>query len=130
MITQIRFRRGTSQEWATYNPILGEGEPGVDTTLDRFKLGDGVTPWLSLPFQSYSIDELNTVLERVDAAAASAQASAAQAVQAANAAAQAVGIAAAFVPDPNDPGTFIVSNPAAVGEDPTDPGFFLIGVQA
>jgi hypothetical protein len=41
-------RRGTSSEWAAANPVLASGEPGLDTTLGVFKIGDGSTPWLSL----------------------------------------------------------------------------------
>lgn len=52
MTWQIRFRRGTTAEWTASNPILAAGEPGIDTTLKIFKIGDGVTAWGSLPQQS------------------------------------------------------------------------------
>ena len=51
-MTTILLRRGTSVEWASKNPILAAGEAGVDLTLNQFKIGDGVTPWSSLAFQS------------------------------------------------------------------------------
>lgn len=51
MIVQMRFRRGTTAEWAAANPVLEEGEPGLDTDIKAFKLGDGVTSWTDLPFQ-------------------------------------------------------------------------------
>jgi len=44
----ITFRRGTSNEWSTSNPILNSGEPGWDVTNNLFKVGDGTTPWNDL----------------------------------------------------------------------------------
>ena len=38
---KIRFRSGTSAEWARTNPILGRGEPAYDTTLRIIKVGTG-----------------------------------------------------------------------------------------
>lgn len=43
-------RRGTTAEWAAANSILAAGEIGLDLTLMRIKVGDGVTAWLSLAF--------------------------------------------------------------------------------
>lgn len=45
----IRIRRGTSAEWASANPVLRSGEPGIDLTTDTLKIGDGTTAWSSLP---------------------------------------------------------------------------------
>lgn len=46
----IKIRRGFSSEWQSANPVLALGEQGLDIDLMRVKVGDGVTPWLSLPF--------------------------------------------------------------------------------
>jgi len=51
MATQIQLRRGTSLEWEV-NPILAEGEIGIDLTLDAFKIGDGSHTWAQLAFGS------------------------------------------------------------------------------
>lgn len=55
--TRIRPRRGTSYEWTTLNPLLYEGELGVEvpsagvgTGLSRFKIGDGINHWNDLPY--------------------------------------------------------------------------------
>lgn len=48
-MTAIRVRRGTAATWASRNPVLQQGEPGLDTTNGIFKLGDGITPWATLP---------------------------------------------------------------------------------
>ena len=43
---------GTSAEWATHNIILAKGELGYDSTNKALKVGDGITPFLSLPAAS------------------------------------------------------------------------------
>lgn len=48
MSVQIQFRRGTAAEWASANPILAAGEPGVATNTGVLKIGDGATAWNSL----------------------------------------------------------------------------------
>ena len=50
----IQFRKDTAANWKRWNPVLGEGEPGYDTTANRFKVGNGVTAWNSLPFHQGS----------------------------------------------------------------------------
>jgi hypothetical protein len=46
--TKMQFRRGTAAEWSAIDPILGEGEPGYDTTNDILKIGNGVDVWADL----------------------------------------------------------------------------------
>lgn len=46
--TIFQFRRGPSKKWSEVNPILREGEPGLDTDTLILKIGDGVTPWNQL----------------------------------------------------------------------------------
>lgn len=53
----IRPRRGTPKEWIKANPILIEGEIGIETPengvgkgLCNIKIGDGVTPWNDLEY--------------------------------------------------------------------------------
>ena len=50
MPSRIQLRRDTSANWTSINPVLAEGEPGVDTTVELLKFGDGITPWNSLPY--------------------------------------------------------------------------------
>ena len=45
---KFQFRKGTSAQWASTNPILLSGEPGYETDTGKMKLGDGVTHWNSL----------------------------------------------------------------------------------
>lgn len=50
--TLIQVRRGSSSEWSGTNPVLSAGEWGLDTTTKRYKIGDGLTAWNSLPYAS------------------------------------------------------------------------------
>lgn len=50
MAQQIQFRRGTSAEWAAANPILAQGEIGVNLDGNRFKIGTGLTSWNYLDY--------------------------------------------------------------------------------
>ena len=47
---KIRVRRDTTENWKNSNPVLALGELGADMTLQRMKVGDGVTVWNSLPY--------------------------------------------------------------------------------
>lgn len=71
-VSQIRFRRGTTIEWNAFNPVLALGEPGLDTTLNQVKMGDGVKTWTALPYQSYNIEALNAAVAAVAASATEA----------------------------------------------------------
>ena len=50
-MTTIKFKRGTSSRWETVNPVLAAGEPGYDTTVKKFKIGDGTSTWTELSYQ-------------------------------------------------------------------------------
>ncbi len=64
---KIRIRRDTSANWAAKNPVLALGEIGVDMTLHRIKVGDGVKTWSALPFSDEDIID-NLTSTRTDAA--------------------------------------------------------------
>ena len=49
MAVRIQFRRGTSAEWSSVNPVLAEGELGFESDTKVIKFGDGITAWDSLP---------------------------------------------------------------------------------
>jgi hypothetical protein len=52
VLTRIQARRGTTAAWSAANPVLSAGEIGFDTTLNDFKIGNGVTTWNLLPLYS------------------------------------------------------------------------------
>jgi hypothetical protein len=47
---RITFRKGTTAEWAAADPILMDAEPSVDTTVNKFKIGDGESRWSQLSY--------------------------------------------------------------------------------
>ena len=49
---KIQLRRDTATNWSLANPILASGEPAVETTTGRMKVGDGVTRWNDLQYVS------------------------------------------------------------------------------
>lgn len=50
--TKIQLRRDTAINWTNQDTILFEGEIGVETDTLFFKIGDGVTAWGNLVYQS------------------------------------------------------------------------------
>ena len=54
MATKIQLRRDLSSNWASTNPILAQGEPGVELDTNNMKIGDGVKAWNDL---AYTVQE-------------------------------------------------------------------------
>lgn len=46
----LRIRRGTEAQFAAVNLILADGEPAFVEDLNQYKIGDGVTAYLDLPY--------------------------------------------------------------------------------
>lgn len=57
MANKIQWRRDTAANWTSVNPILSEGMPGWEKDTNRIKIGDGVTPWNSLPYRFEGISD-------------------------------------------------------------------------
>ena len=51
----IQLRRDTAANWVTANPVLHDGEIGIETDTRKRKCGNGTTAWNSLPYM-YSDD--------------------------------------------------------------------------
>ena len=52
MSITIQLKRGTAARWSQINPILALGELGLETDTQKFKVGNGVTPWTGLRYAS------------------------------------------------------------------------------
>jgi hypothetical protein len=50
MATRIKLRRDTAANWTSANPILAEGEPGLELDTNKIKYGDGTTRWVALDY--------------------------------------------------------------------------------
>jgi hypothetical protein len=47
---RFQFRRDTTTNWTSANPVLASGELGLDTDEMLFKMGDGTTAWADLDY--------------------------------------------------------------------------------
>ena len=63
MATRIQLRRDTAINWYNANPILADGELGIEKDTQYYKLGDGVTAWRALAY--FSLKEINTTTNLV-----------------------------------------------------------------
>lgn len=48
--TRIQFRQDVKENWDKFNPKLFNGEPALDLTTRRMKIGDGFHDWKNLPY--------------------------------------------------------------------------------
>lgn len=62
MANKLQLRRGTAASWTASNPILADGEPGVETDTNKFKLGNGSVTWNLLPYAAATATELSNGL--------------------------------------------------------------------
>lgn len=74
MADRIQVRGDTSAAWAAANPVLADREIGWDRDERSFKMGDGVTPWGSLPFSGGASYAATATTKASEAAAAAAAA--------------------------------------------------------
>ena len=67
---QLKCRHDTAANWTAKNPVLLEGELGVETDTTFFKIGDGATAWTSLKYvtsKSAVYDNSGNVIADTDA---------------------------------------------------------------
>jgi hypothetical protein len=50
MANKIQLRRDTAAVWASVNPVLADGEMGLESDTQCAKFGDGSTPWNGLGY--------------------------------------------------------------------------------
>lgn len=50
MAVRFQLRRDTAANWASVNPVLALGEPGVETDTLKVKVGDGTLNWNNLGY--------------------------------------------------------------------------------
>ena len=51
-MARVQFRRDTAANWSLYNPILADGEIGIDKDTNQFKLGNGLSAWDDLEYST------------------------------------------------------------------------------
>src|SRR5689334_20158009 len=54
--TQLQLRRDTNANWTSENPILANGEVGIETdaTPIKFKIGNGTDAWVDLAYHTHA----------------------------------------------------------------------------
>ena len=50
MASIIQIRRDTASAWTAADPILAQGELGLETDTSKLKAGDGISSWTILPY--------------------------------------------------------------------------------
>lgn len=50
MAVQIQLRNDTAANWTAADPILAQGEMGIETDTRLFKIGNGVDTWSELEY--------------------------------------------------------------------------------
>lgn len=50
MAVQIQLRNDTASAWSSANPILAQGEIGIENDTKFIKVGDGINNWNDLPY--------------------------------------------------------------------------------
>ncbi len=50
MAVKIQFRRDIAADWTSNNPILSEGEFGLELDTNQFKIGNGTDAWNDLGY--------------------------------------------------------------------------------
>jgi hypothetical protein len=63
MAQRIQFRNDTAANWSAANPVLMQGELGLESDTRFYKIGDGLTAWNALPHAILrSLDEVTVAL--------------------------------------------------------------------
>jgi hypothetical protein len=62
MNVTFKLRRDTTANWTTYNPVLQAGEIGIDTTLNKFKIGNGSSAWGILNYANLLASDLTSAI--------------------------------------------------------------------
>lgn len=65
MAVIIKIRRGTTSQWSSSTRVLQQGEIGLDSTLNKIKVGNGSSLWSALPFINVLPSELNESIQDV-----------------------------------------------------------------
>ena len=60
--TRIKLRRDIASDWTTLNPTLLAGEIGIDTTLNKFKIGNGSAAWGVLNYANLLASDLTSAI--------------------------------------------------------------------
>ncbi len=60
--TRLVLRHDTAENWTKENPVLLEGEVGVETDTSKLKIGDGASPWGTLKYSGADENDILKVI--------------------------------------------------------------------
>lgn len=63
--TRIKHAYKTANEWTQSNPVLLEGELGVESDTKKFKFGDGTSTWTELEYSGFDNTDITELQEQV-----------------------------------------------------------------
>lgn len=65
-LVRIQFRRDTANNWKGVNPVLADGEMGVESDTNKFKFGNGTSTWNELGYASSEAGNIPTKLSELE----------------------------------------------------------------
>lgn len=60
--TRIRLRNGLAANWESKNPVLLQGEMGIENDTNKFKIGDGVKAWNDLGYSGVDEEAIKGII--------------------------------------------------------------------
>ena len=60
MAVTIQLRRDTASNWTSSNPVLAQGELGLETDTAKYKIGNGSAAWTGLAYSSLPSNAIDT----------------------------------------------------------------------
>ena len=61
---RIQLRNDTAENWNTKNPVLLEGEMGVETDTGKTKIGNGTANWKDLKYSGVDEDTIKGIIDK------------------------------------------------------------------
>lgn len=59
----MQIRRDSSTQWTSVNPILAEGELGIELNTGKIKVGNGINTWNSRPYITSNLETITANLQ-------------------------------------------------------------------
>jgi len=65
MAVRILLRRDTKTNWKTYNPILSNGELGIESDTNKIKIGNGTDEYNKLKYFETDVSDINSQVDTI-----------------------------------------------------------------
>lgn len=64
-LVRFQLKRDTANDWASCNPVLLDGELGLESDTRKLKAGDGINTWNNLDYLNLSSEAMDIDLTGV-----------------------------------------------------------------